>query len=75
MTLSFQDNDPGNLVRKFMKECQLLSTIKHPNIVQYLSTASDPQSGRPVLLMELSLAQSSRTMQQTLATNRQHISS
>ena len=51
----FQDNDPGtrNLVTKFLQECQFLSTIKHPNIVQYLGTATDPQSRRPVLLMEL----------------------
>ena len=56
MTLSvFQDNDPGtrNLTSKFLQECQFLSTIKHPSIVQYLGTASDPQSRRPVLLMEL----------------------
>ena len=51
----FQDNDPGtrNLVTKFLQECQFLSTIKHPNIVQYLGTVTDPQSQRPVLLMEL----------------------
>ena len=51
----FQDNDPGtrNLVTKFLQECQFLSTIKHPSIVQYLGTATDPQSRRPVLLMEL----------------------
>ena len=51
----FQDNDPGthNLVTKFLQECQFLSTIKHPNIVQYLGTTTDPQSRRTVLLMEL----------------------
>ena len=51
----FHDNDPGtrNLVTKFLQECQFLSTIKHPNIVQYLGTATDPQSRRTVLLMEL----------------------
>ena len=51
----FQDNDPGtrNLITKFLQECQFLSTIKHPSIVQYLGTATDPQSRRPVLLMEL----------------------
>ena len=51
----FQDNDPGtcNLVTKFLQECQFLSTIKHPSIVQYLGTTTDPQSRRPVLLMEL----------------------
>ena len=48
----FKDNDPGtrNLVTKFLQECQFLSTI---NIVQHLGTATDPQSRRPVLLMEL----------------------
>ena len=51
----FQDNDSGtrNLVTQFLQECQFLSTIKHPNIVQYLGTAADPQSRRPVLLVEL----------------------
>ena len=51
----FHGNDPGthNLTSKFLQECQLLSNIKHPNIVQYLGTASDSQSRRPVLLMEL----------------------
>ena len=51
----FQDNDPGtrNLVTKFLQECQFLSTIKHPSIVQYLGTVTDPQSRRTVLLMEL----------------------
>ena len=53
--LLFQDNDPGtrNLITKFLQECQFLSTIKHPSIVQYLGTATDPQSRRTVLLMEL----------------------
>ena len=51
----FQDNDPGTRspVAKFWQECQFLSTIKHPNIVQYLGTATDLQSRRTVLLMEL----------------------
>ncbi len=51
----FQYNVEGtqNLTRRFEQECQFLSTIKHPNIVQYLGTTRDPQFGRPVLLMEL----------------------
>ena len=48
----FPDNDPG-IRTKFLQYCKFLSTIKHPNIVQYLGTATDPQSRRPVLLMEL----------------------
>ena len=30
-----------------------MSAIRHPNIVQYLGTRQDPQTGLPVLLMEL----------------------
>ena len=51
----FQDNDPGinRFLERFQQECQFLSTIKHPNIVQFLRTARNPETGRPVLLMEL----------------------
>ena len=51
----FQHGDPGihSFVRRFEQECQFLSSIKHPNIVQYLGTIANPESGRPVLLMEL----------------------
>ena len=51
----FQDNDPGinRFLERFQQECQFLSTIKHPNIVQFLQTARNPETGRPVLLMEL----------------------
>ena len=48
----FQDNDPG--INRFLeRECQFLSTIKHPNIVQFLHADRNPETGRPVLLMEL----------------------
>ena len=51
----FQFTAPGNtsVVQKFEQECRLLSAIKHPHIVQYLSTYRDPESRLPVLLMEL----------------------
>ena len=35
------------------KECELLSFLQHPNIVQYIGTWKDPSTGLPVLLMEL----------------------
>ena len=38
---------------KFLQECAFLSSIKHPNIVQFLGVHSDPKSNQPVLLMEL----------------------
>ena len=51
----FQGGDPGArlLVERFEEECVLLSGIKHPHIVQYLGTYRHPQSGLPVLLMEI----------------------
>ena len=52
----FRYSNPGShsvMVRKFDQECQLLSVVKHPCIVQYLATYVHPESGQPVLLMEL----------------------
>ena len=44
----------GNrIVANFEQECEFLSTIQHPNIVQCLGTAIDPQSQWPALFMEL----------------------
>ena len=40
-------------IRRFEQECKFLSTVRHPNIVQYLGTHQDPDTGLPVLLMEL----------------------
>ncbi|XP_064405234.1 probable serine/threonine-protein kinase drkD [Halichondria panicea] len=49
--------DPGKEHRqpfkRFEFECQFLSRINHPNIVQYLGTYRDPDTNAPVLLMEL----------------------
>ncbi len=39
--------------RRFETECEFLSRINHPNIVQYLGTYRDPETNAPVLLMEL----------------------
>lgn len=52
----FRDNSfgpPSVMVQKFEQECQLLSLVKHPCIVQYLATYVHPDSRQPVLLMEL----------------------
>lgn len=38
---------------RFKQECELLSVVKHPNIVQYLGMYCDPDLHLPVLLMEL----------------------
>ena len=51
----FQFNDPGMpaMTRRFQQECELMGRIRHPCIVQYLGTVQDPESRRPILLMEL----------------------
>ena len=40
-------------LRRFEQECEFMGAIRHPNIVQYLGTYQDPDTGLPVLLMEL----------------------
>ena len=47
------DGESGKLVKRFERECEMLSKIKHPNIVLYLGLRTDPESRQPVLLMEL----------------------
>ena len=51
----FQSNDPGamTIMKQFQQECSVLSTIRHPNIVQYLGSYQDPETQLPVLLMEV----------------------
>ena len=51
----FQFNDPGMpaMIRRFQRECELMSRIRHPCVVQYLGTVQDPESRRLILLMEL----------------------
>ena len=38
--------------RKFVEECQMMSTLRHPNIVQFLGVAFFPDSRLPSLIME-----------------------
>ena len=64
--------DPGadKIRDRFRQECALLESIRHPNIVQYLAMAVDPESRLPVLLMELldeSLTKMLECSQQSLA--------
>ena len=51
----FDLRDPGSAsyLSKFQEECHLLSLARHPNVVQYLGTYTDPDTRLPVLLMEL----------------------
>ena len=51
----FDLRDPGTVsyLQRFEEECRLLSSARHPNVVQYLGTYRDPETRLPVLLMEL----------------------
>lgn len=51
----FQTNDASTnqITSRFQQECALLGALQHPNIVQYLGTYKDRQSGFIVLLTEL----------------------
>ena len=40
-------------IRRFEQECEFMSAIRHPNIVQYLGMFRDTDACLPVLLMEL----------------------
>ena len=64
------DPGAGKIMERFQQECAFLESIRHPNIVQYLSVTRDPESRLPVLLMELldeSLTKMLEHSQQSLA--------
>lgn len=39
-------------IRRFLQECEFMSALKHPNVVQYLGFHQDTETGLPVLFME-----------------------
>ena len=45
-------NELSKAVAEFVRECQLMSTVRHPNIVQFLGVAFFPGSRLPALVME-----------------------
>ena len=63
----FETNDPGTqkILERFQQECQFLSGVRHPHIVQYLGVSRDPESGLPVLLMELMDSSLTRFLEQS----------
>ncbi len=40
-------------IARFQKECEIMSSLQHPNIVQFMGTTTEPVTGQLVLLMEL----------------------
>lgn len=40
------------MIRKYLQECQLMSSLHHPNITQFLGLCFLPQAQLPLLVME-----------------------
>jgi serine/threonine protein kinase len=49
----FEIQSHRKLLERFEQECELLRTIRHPCIVQFLGIARDPETTLPVLVTEL----------------------
>ena len=45
--------ESASVTQRFQEECEFLSSLRHPNIVQYLGVYEDRDSKLPLLLMEL----------------------
>ena len=45
-------SEQPNAASEFVRECQLMSTLRHPNIIQFLGVAFFPGSRLPALVME-----------------------
>ena len=49
----YQDKEHRLPIKRFERECEFLSAVRHPNIIQYLGVYEDPITHLPALLMEL----------------------
>ena len=49
---AFQHEEKERMIQRFQVECQLLSQLKHPNIVQFLGVHIEENSNLPILVME-----------------------
>ena len=43
----------ADVVRKYLRECQLMSNLRHPNVTQFLGICFLPDTQMPLLVMEL----------------------
>ena len=50
--IDVQNEGVENVIKKFVKECQLMGDLRHPHIVQFLGICFLPDSKLPVLVME-----------------------
>lgn len=47
------EGEKWTIIRWFKQESEFLYKLRHPNLVQYLGLCRDPDTGLPVILMEL----------------------
>ena len=50
--LEVDNEGVGEMVQKYLLECQLMSSLRHPNITQFLGLCFLPGSQLPLLVME-----------------------
>ena len=50
--INVQNEGVENVIKKFVKECQLMGDLQHPHIVQFLGICFLPDSKLPELVME-----------------------
>ena len=50
--INVQNEGVENVIKKFVKECQLMGDLRHPHIVQFLGICFLPESKLPVIVME-----------------------
>ncbi len=50
--IASENEGVGEVVRKYLQECQLMSSLRHPNIIQFLGLCFLPGTRLPLLVME-----------------------
>ena len=50
--LDVENEGVGEVVHKYLQECQLMSSLRHPNITQFLGLCFLPNTQLPLLVME-----------------------
>ncbi len=50
--INLENEGVAEIVRRYLQECQLMSSLRHPNITQFLGLCFLPESKLPLLVME-----------------------
>ena len=51
--LDVENEGVPEMIQKYQQECQLMSSLRHPNIIQFLGLCFHPGTQLPLLVMEL----------------------